>query len=191
MKRILFLLLPSLALLFESCSKSTPAVEADLAGYDLTQVSGSDFYHATKIADGKKIQEGYVLNGRKNGLWIDYHPDGRISLLQHFVEGKLNGPVLNMDGRGQVIGHADYNNGILDGIKGTYKFGRPQEEIPYVNGKIHGVLKKYYTNNKLMEEVEYKDNVQDGYYRHYNEEGVVDLEYVYKNGEKVSGGIVK
>ncbi|HLF64686.1 MAG TPA: hypothetical protein VI603_13070 [Saprospiraceae bacterium] len=190
MKSILFAILPACAILALSCGKSAPSVEADLIGYELTQVKGSDFYIASKMKDTMKIQEGYVLDGRKNGLWTDFYVDGRISLIQHFVDGKLHGPSLNLDNRGQITAQAEYEDGVLDGIKASYKFGRPQEEIPYVNGKIHGVMKKYYTNNKLMEEAEYKDNVQDGYYRHYNEEGVMDLEYVYKKGEKVSGGIV-
>lgn len=190
MKRILFIALPAFTVLLCACNKSAPAVDADLTGYDLVQVPGSDFYMATKVTDSVKVQEGYILNGRKNGLWLDYHPDGRISLIQNFIDGKLNGPVLTMDTRGQITAQTEYCDGVLHGLKATYKFGRPQEEIPYMNGKIHGVMKKYYSTNKLMEEAEYKNNAQDGYYRHYNDEGVMDLEYVYRNGEKVSGGIV-
>lgn len=189
MKYTGFFFLALIAFIETACNKTAPPVEADLAGFELTPVAGSEFFLATKMADSIKVQEGYVLNGRKNGLWLDYAA-GNISLIQHFIEGKLNGPVLAMDARGQVTSRAEYRDGILNGLKATYKFGRPQEEIPYVNGKIEGVMKKYYTNNKLMEEAEYKNNVQDGYYRHYNEEGVIDLEYLYKNGEKVSGGIV-
>lgn len=176
--------------LFISCSNSKPTVSADLNGFDLTQVPGSSFYLATRMQDGMKQQEGYILDGSRNGMWLDYGADGRVSMIQHFVNGKLNGPVFTFDNRGQINAQTDYYDGTYHGMKSTYKFGRPQEEIPYVMGKINGVMKKYYTNNKLMEEIEYKDNVQDGYYRHFNEEGTVDLEYLYKKGEKVSGGIV-
>lgn len=190
MKSLLYVCFGVLSMALISCSKPVPPVDADLTGYELTPVSGSEFYIATKSTDGVKIQEGYVMNGRKNGIWIDYSSDGKISVIQHFVQGNLSGPHLNLDNRGQLTSRMDYKNGVYDGIVGTYKFGRPLEEIPYVNGKITGVMKKYYDNTKLMEEAEYKDNLQDGYYRHYNAEGTMDLEYFYKNGEKVSGGIV-
>jgi antitoxin component YwqK of YwqJK toxin-antitoxin module len=52
-------------------------------------------------------------------------------------------------------------------------------------------MKKYYQTGKIMEEAEYNTNVLDGFYRHYSETGVIDLEYSYKNGEKISGGIVQ
>lgn len=191
MKLILCIAVPAFLLLTNACNKPAPVADTDLEGFEITQVPGSEFSKATKLVDGNKSQEGYLLNGQRNGLWLEYHPDGRISLIQHFVNGKLNGPVLALDGRGQITAHTDYTDGIYDGIKATYKFGKPQEEIPYVNGKIEGIMKKYYSSGKVMELIEYKNNVQDGYYRHFDEENVLDLEYVYKNGKKVSGGIVK
>ena len=44
---------------------------------------------------------------------------------------------------------------------------------------------------KLKQEVEYKNGLQDGYFRYYDEEGNVTLEYEYKEGEKIKGGIVE
>ncbi len=40
-------------------------------------------------------------------------------------------------------------------------------------------------------EAEYVDGFQHGMYRFYGEDGDVQLEYEYKNGEKVTGGIVQ
>jgi len=38
-------------------------------------------------------------------------------------------------------------------------------------------------------EAEYKNGKQDGMYKYYDEDGKVVMEYVYKDGEKVSGGM--
>ena len=173
-----------------SCKQAAPPVSADLEGFELTQVPGSAFYQAVKIVDSIKVQEGYVLDGRKNGVWLDYAPDGKISLIQHYVDGKLNGPSITLDTRWQVTARADYTDGRYDGVKATYKFGRPEEEVMYRNGEVDGLSKKYYQTGKLMEEAEYSNNQLNGYYRHYNETGEKDLEYEYRNGEKISGGIV-
>jgi hypothetical protein len=185
-------LISAIALLFcISCKQAAPPVEADLAGFELTQVPGSEFYKAVQIQDSVKTQDGFVLNGRKNGIWTDYNADGRITATRHYIDGKLNGPSITFDTRSQIIGYTEYTDGVYHGLKAIYKFGRPEEEIHYKNGQIHGVMKKYYQTGKIMEEAEYNTNVLDGFYRHYSETGVIDLEYSYKNGEKISGGIVQ
>ena len=43
---------------------------------------------------------------------------------------------------------------------------------------------------RLQKEINYKMGVQDGYFRYYNESGQINMEYLYKDGEKISGGIV-
>jgi antitoxin component YwqK of YwqJK toxin-antitoxin module len=182
-----------IACLFSACQKSSAPVSADLTGYTVNPIPGSAFSHAVMMKDTVKFQEGYVLNGTKSGQWVEYHPDGRIAVIQNFIDGKLNGPMLNLDNRGQITAMTTYRDGTLHGMKATYKFGKPLEEVPYDQGKISGVMRKYYDSSnsfKIMEEAEYKDNKQNGIYRHYNEQGAIDLEYVYRNGEKVSGGIV-
>ena len=62
----------------------------------------------------------------------------------------------------------------------------------YKDDKLEGTARTYDDRTfKLKQEVEYKDGKQDGFFRYYDEEGNVTLEYQYKNGEKVSGGIVE
>ena len=190
--KVLYLFSGIIGLLWIACSGPEPAppVSADLTGYELEQVPGSEFYKATKVEDSVLVQEGYVLNGMKTGMWLDY-TDGKISQVQHFIDGKLNGPSISLDKRMQVTAITGYEDGNYDGLKGTYKFGRPVEEVTYKAGAVDGFMKKYYNNGKLMEETEYKDNNMHGYYRHYNDDGHVDLEYLYRNGKKISGGIVE
>ena len=66
-----------------------------------------------------------------------------------------------------------------------------EEEATYKDGELHGMYRVYYKRDgKLQSEAEYKNGVQDGVYRFFNEEGAITLEYQFKNGEKVSGGIV-
>ncbi len=142
------------------------------------------------MENGVKRQEGFVLNGGKTGTWLTYHTDGRIKTVESYANNQLDGVQLELDQRGQVVKRAFYQAGLLHGASSTYKFGRPQEIIPYNMSIVDGTVKRYYVNGKLMEEIQFKNGKQDGYYRHYNEQEQMDLEYVYKNGEKVSGGMV-
>ena len=182
----------SIALIISCGSQASapPAGSGNMEGYDVSAIAGSEMSRAVKMEGELKRQEGYTLNGNKTGTWLTYHSDGRIKMVESFVNNQLDGVQLELDQRGQIIKKAYYQSGQLDGPSSTYKFGRPQEIIPYRMGTVDGTVQRFYVNGKKMEEIQFKSGKQDGYYRHYNEQEQMDLEYVYKNGEKVSGGMV-
>ncbi len=171
----------------------TPSQDANLAGFNEEKVAGSNALYVYKAAgDGKLVESGYTVNGKKNGTWMTYHDDnGRIKTLQAWVDGQLNGPTLTFNNRGQIEQKAEYKGGIYSGAVASYKFGRLEKMTPYVNGKIEGMYEEYNQKGKLFKQVEFKNGLQDGLLKTFNEEGEVTTEYVYKNGEKISGGMVK
>ena len=57
-------------------------------------------------------------------------------------------------------------------------------------GKIDGLYKEFHNNGKIQKEVSYKDGVQDGPFRQYNDDEKLIMQYEYKGGEKISGGVV-
>ena len=185
-----------------SCSKSqnAPAVGAgDWSGFELSAVTDSDLQQARKLdPQGMPDEEGFLLNGVKQGVWITYHPlrtrdlgERAIKTLDNYVDGRVEGISLEFDQRGQIIKKAFFKDGQYHGLFVTYKFGRPQDITPYKNGQLHGKAIKYYSSGKVREEIEYKDGLQHGFYNHYNEETQLDMQYVYENGQKVSGGMVE
>ena len=85
-----------------------------------------------------------------------------------------------------------YHQGLLHGPYIQFKFGKVIEERPYNMGKLDGIVRTFEDRTwKLKQEVQYKDGKQDGFFRYYDDQGNVTLEYQYKNGEKISGGIVE
>lgn len=180
-----------------SCGSSTsnaPAAPADLAGFEMTD-RGNGISIATKRGTDATtiVEQGALLNGLKNGTWSTYHADnGRVKSITSYIKGKKNGPHLEFTNRGQIELNANYVDDIFDGKYAAYKFGtRPVKEIDYKMGKIHGFYRDYHASNgKLQKEIEYKDGVQHGTFRQYNDEEKLIMEYVYENGEKVSGGVV-
>jgi antitoxin component YwqK of YwqJK toxin-antitoxin module len=61
-----------------------------------------------------------------------------------------------------------------------------------VDGLLDGNYKKYYDGtDKVQQEMNYKNNKLDGDVIYYNEQGIATMKYIYKNGEKVSGGLVE
>lgn len=172
----------------------TSAPEFEVTGYAIEKVSGTDLQHATKVDEkGMLLEEGYLRNGKKTGAWVTYDSGSPFPRkIENYQNGSYYGSYMEFNERGQLQLLAHYENNKLDGNWGKYSFGRPQEEATYKDGQLDGTYKKYFERDgKLQTTIEYKDGVQDGYYRFYDDGGNIKLEYLYKNGEKVEGGIVE
>lgn len=165
-------------------------------GYTLSDLPGTDMQVAVKKdQSGNLLERGYFRNGQKEGVWLIYQTGeeaGRVGTLVSYLDGKRNGIYMEFDRRGQIEVEATYQNNQLEGRYARYKFGRIQEESQYHLGKLDGVYKKFYENSaKLQTESEYRNGVQHGYYRFFGEDGNLMLEYEYREGEKVRGGMVE
>jgi len=188
MKNLLFIF--TVLALF-SCQSNTP-VPSNLAGYDSITIPGSESVKVVKQGDdGKVVETGYILNGNKHGIWTTYSPENKIKTIANYIDGKKNGTYLELSSRGQIELLITYTNDEYDGPYGKYKFGRATEDMVYVKGQLDGEFKTYFNNGKIQKLVTFKNGKQDGPLKYYDEEGNVTLEYMYKNGNKVSGGIVE
>jgi antitoxin component YwqK of YwqJK toxin-antitoxin module len=159
--------------------------------YLTEEIPGSDFRRAERMAaNGSLMEEGFLKDGKRVGTWVIYHPNSVIpKQVISYVDGRYNGIYLEFNNRGYLELRAEYKENLLDGPWAKYRFGRPTHEGTYVNGKLDGFYREYIMNTgKLTKEISYKNGVIDGPYRFYNEDGEVTLEYEYRNGEKVGGG---
>lgn len=169
-------------------------IQVNSEGFDSEPVKGTAVEHLVrKDAVGSVLQEGFSQNGIKEGTWVTYHSSNGVpKTLESFAGGMYNGIYLEFNDRGHIELRANYKNNQLDGMWATYKFGRPTETRQYKNGVMDGVHRKYNDRTgKLLEEINYKNGKYDGTYRFFNDEGDVTLEYIYKAGEKVSGGEIQ
>jgi antitoxin component YwqK of YwqJK toxin-antitoxin module len=191
--RYLAILLFSISLFACNSKTTTGSSDANLSGFQIEDVEGTNYKKASRVgSNGVILEEGTLLNGNRNGQWINYHPnnsDKRIKTFTQYIDGKKTGVELVFNTRGQIESKANYLNDEYHGLVAEYKFGRPTQETEYKNGKYHGVHREYYQRGEVQKEVEFKDGKQHGSFKYYDEEGNVTLEYTYKNGEKVSGGM--
>lgn len=174
-----------------SNGSATSAANFDTTGYESLDV-GSGITHLVKNdGGGFPIEEGYIKNGVKDGIWTQFHPDGnKIMTLTSYVDGVLNGPTIEFDTRAQIQNIKTYANNKLNGLSATYKFGKAVTELPYKNGQLDGRFKEY-LNGKLQRQIDYVDGKKNGLVTYFDEEGNKTVEYEYKNDEKVSGGIIE
>ena len=191
--KIAYFLLP-LALFMASCQSNSSGSKADLSKYDLSSIPGTNLKKAVFLdKDNEVIEEGYVLDGMKEGQWSYYNTSGEILLrLENYHKGKLFGHALTINARYEMEGRTHYFNGLQDGYHAEYKRNRKKIEAYYKNGKRHGRLTQYHDySDKILSESDYLDGKQHGIYKYYDKSGNVTLDYEYKNGEKVRGGIVE
>ena len=67
--------------------------------------------------------------------------------------------------------------------KRYYASGALSREVPYVNGKEHGIVKWYHESGALMAEAPYVNGKVHGIVRGYYESGALRREVPYVNGE--------
>lgn len=201
MKNLLYL---TVLVLFAACNKSAETTDTaaiptsnnagvatvDLSAYTTEKVPGTNWQRAVKYDEqGNLLEIGYVESGVKVGGWVTYHPQKMFpQQLINYKDGKQTGLYMEFNEGGITERIANYQNNELHGPSAKYRFSRLEELAEYKNGKLDGVFKSYrIQDGKLQTSAEYKNGVQDGYYRTYNEDGRVTTEYLYKNGEQVSG----
>ena len=128
------------------------------------------YYGAVKVS-------GDVMNGMKEGSWVENHPNSDIP---HFIiqykEDKIDGLYLEFDKQANLIKMIDYKDDVMDG--GNYawdKNGRMTSKQEYKEGKLDGKSVIYTDKGFIQEESEYKAGKRHG----------ITTWYLY--GEKMQG----
>ncbi|MBI1227916.1 MAG: hypothetical protein GC192_21980 [Bacteroidetes bacterium] len=189
-----YILLTVLVGFLAACQQkpATPQ-DLDLQDFVIKDIPGSDMKRATLTdVKGKIVEEGTILNGHKHGMWVIYHKDRDVpASITNYVNGVPNGPQFVYGPYGHMEQMNSYTNNILDGRFAKLKNIRKIEEGTYVNGILEGNYKKYYEGmDVVQQEMNYKHNKLDGENIYYNNKGEIIMKYEYKDGEKISGGMV-
>jgi hypothetical protein len=112
---------------------------------------------------GRKQAEGYLSDGKVNGVDIFYYQNGHKSLEREYKEGKSNG-----------LEREYYLDGSL------------RQEGHYIDGKEEGIWKTYYPNGQVKLYDNYKSgDLVDSAIRYYSS-GVVREKVFIKNGKVIS-----
>jgi len=163
----------------------------DLSGFQ-TEESGGVTRAFKLNSEGALMEDGYVVNGNKNGAWTIYDPKTkRIKSVTSYSNGVMNGPHLEYSNRGQIETRINYLNNEYHGMYGTFKNGRTVKELSYKNGVIDGEVREFTSRGKLQKVTQFKDGKIHGDMIFYDDDENVVMQYLYKNGDKVSGGIIE
>ena len=132
---------------------------------------------------------GDVLNGMKDGAWVETHPNTDLPrYIIHYKADKKDGLYLEFDKLANLIKKIDYKNDIIDG--GAYSWnrgGKIASKQEYKEGQLDGNSVLYTDKGFIQEESGYKAGKRDGVTTWYlyaeKTQGPKYVMYTYKDGK--------
>ncbi|TDD75608.1 toxin-antitoxin system YwqK family antitoxin [Flavobacterium caseinilyticum] len=148
--------------------------------------------------------------GKKHGLWKGFYEESKRPRYEGtFVHGKEIG-VFNFyddtkaksiiatrefnakDASAYTIFYNQSKNKVSEGkvinklFEGQWKYYHLNSKNimtteNYVKGKLEGLRTVFYLNGKIAEEISYKNNLKNGFYKKYTEKGILLEESSFKN----------
>ena len=166
---------------------SNSDAEKSSSGFQISKINDDGFEFWTRTVKDRRLEEGIVRNGVKDGSWLTYYDD-RLNLLEslgNYKDGVLHGTFTKFANNGLVTDVLFFVNGVQEGITRKYKSSKLVEESFYKNGKLNGQRKTYYTSGETKVESNFVNGKRDGVEKYYDEEGNVSIEYKYRQGVRL------
>ena len=140
----------------------------EMVNFELELVKANEIYFHSRLntpytgkvysiySNQTKKSDGYLLKGKKDGLWSEWYENGRI-------KSKEN-----------------YSDGIADGVwKQWYLNRQLRLKASFKEGKAHGLHEEWYSNGQKKEEGTYYYNEFDGNWIKWYPEGNKEAEGKY------------
>jgi antitoxin component YwqK of YwqJK toxin-antitoxin module len=128
---------------------------------------------------------GNIDQGDGEGLWIEWHPNGRMEELSHYVDNTMLGKYTkwHFNGNKKEEGNfVDYC--VEDGIKKEwYVDGSIKQESEYVDGKCVRDT-EWLSDGQMVSNITYKNDVCDGVMERWYNDGTKWSHYEHKEGKK-------
>ncbi len=123
------------------------------------------------------ISKELYLEDARNGKSFYYEKDGKLSHTTLYQNNRKHGEEIFFGNDGRIILILKYNQGNLTDSE---KLNRLDNF-----GKKQGIWKDFYSNGKIKIYANYVDNLLNGYYREYDEQGQVIVNKRYINGNQI------
>lgn len=109
-------------------------------------------------------------------------------MIANYVDGKLSGPYMEINEYGQFQVVAQYRNNKLHGRVAKFQYTRIAEELHYKDGILHGPYTAFFPNSDVKQRsAEFKNGLEDGVTRFYNEQGRSPWNTSIKTAKKSAG----
>ncbi|MCB9173036.1 MAG: toxin-antitoxin system YwqK family antitoxin [Flavobacteriales bacterium] len=193
MKKILYILLPIFV-----CSISTAqsALKYEVVNGDTINVIDENnlkqgfwrIFGKMKKLPGYEpdqvVEEGNYENSRKQGLWKNFFPSGKVKSEIAYVNSRPNGTYKTYFENGQVEEEGNWeNNRNTGGFKRYHENGKTAQEFVFnESGKRDGKQVYFYENGQVMIEADIVAG-KEKFVKEYYEDGSVKAEKSFIDGE--------
>ena len=165
--------------------------KAEITHDAVTGRSVAVFYHET----GMIMSKGIYRNLKKDSIWLNYTPSGRLSTSETYKNDLLDGKLImyylpdNVDDRSVIVsGTYMYVKGMREGESVEYFLnGAIKTKGVYKSNKKNGVWESFHANGQKMNLIRYKDGVQHGWCYAYNAAGKELAKVYYYHGRILEG----
>ncbi len=142
--------------------------------------------------NGEKFSEGEFKDGVHHGEWSFWHPNGQLNRTVNFVEGRPDGKWQAFREDGTLQAEREYAEGKR---AGTWILYHPDGktvrlELPYVDGKLHGIRKSFYVNGQERQRAPHTEGQVDGVVVEWDEAGRKVIEAEFTKG-KQKGRVIR
>jgi antitoxin component YwqK of YwqJK toxin-antitoxin module len=125
-------------------------------------------------------RELYAADKREGLAW-QYYPDGSVKLIIPYKNGKKDGLSKEFDEHGVIITLYEYSDDFLVSRERINRIDK--------DGHKQGEWRDFYDDGTLKRELTYVNDQVHGYYREYNEKGVLVSIMLYDNGVLVEESV--
>ena len=147
---------------------------------------------------GVLMAYGIYRNQKKDSVWTQYGPGGKLSSRETYKNGILEGKFTiyyipeDPDGKMQNIAKTgNYKNGKLNGeIIEYFDYGTVKTKFMYLDGTKHGLCVSNHSNGQTMMHERFKYGIKHGYFQAFDESGKEIGRKYYRNGSLLEGEVL-
>ncbi|MDE0771203.1 MAG: hypothetical protein OSB25_03225 [Salibacteraceae bacterium] len=129
----------------------------------------------TYSTEGFLLRKEPYLKDTLHGSVLSFYPDGRISKKTPFEKGKKEGVSTQYDETGAIVALIEYKNDII--------YNRQYINKKDKKGLKQGPWKDFYPNEQIKNEGNYFNNLKDGYWKSFDEKGLLISTVKYDSGK--------
>ena len=129
-----------------------------------------------------RLRYEYINPNAQMAQLVGYHPNGKCSFLYFLKDGKLDGFCRAWNETGKIKIEEVFTAGRLLSYTEWFASGQIKSEIPYKQGRIHGIRKSWYENGQLARQCPYVEYMRHGVATSWYPSGRIKSEERFQSG---------
>lgn len=129
--------------------------------------------------------QGTIRDGKKEGLWREYHSNGQLSSKANYTNNVPEGASVSYTPRGDMLSKGNYKRGLKEGLwEELEENSIIYETVNFIDGLKEGKFVKYFgrSGGQIASKGNYKNGELDGEFVSYYQSGKMWSTGSYKNG---------